>query len=84
VWWMRDGERRAGEVFNTSGAGGSLENQTKSALRISRNIKGEFASNTQHELQTCNQRPRPAIGSPRSAAESGSRTVVDLESAPVR
>tara|TARA_R110002003_G_scaffold433_2_gene19695 strand:- start:6208 stop:6522 length:315 start_codon:yes stop_codon:yes gene_type:complete len=29
VWWMRDGERRAGEVFKIWGAGGSLENQTK-------------------------------------------------------
>jgi hypothetical protein len=81
---MRDGERRAGEVFNTSGAGGSLENQTKSALRISRNIKGRFASNSQHELQTCKPKPRPAIGSPRPAAQTGSRTVVDLAGAPVR
>jgi hypothetical protein len=53
VWWMREEERRAGAVFKMSGAGGSLENQTAGALRSSRNVKGDFASNTQPQLQTC-------------------------------
>lgn len=53
VEWMRDGEGRAGAVFNVSGAGGSLENQTQSALRSSRNIKGDFASNPQLGTSDC-------------------------------
>jgi hypothetical protein len=53
VWWMREGERRAGEVFKMSGAGGRLENQTKDALSSSRNVKGDFASNPLHPPQTC-------------------------------
>ena len=82
VWWMRDGERRADEVFNNWGAGCSLENQTESALRISRNIKGDFASSTQR--RTSNSQVRAARHWLASAqAETGRGTVVDLESAAV-
>jgi hypothetical protein len=82
VWWMRDGERRAGEVFNTSGVGGSLENHLQRAGSEQEHQR-QICEQSQHQLQTCNDRPRPAIGSPTPAAETGSRTVVDLESAPV-
>jgi hypothetical protein len=83
VWWMRDGERRAGEVFKIRGRVGAWKIKPKARSESAGTSKVILLATLTANFKLASRAP-PAHWLARPVAETGSGTVVDLESAPVR